>query len=143
MNETHTFSPNVTNQLVITGNYYSAPFQNSNNYQPILPTNVIWVSGDLGNTNYGGINYDFPQGRRVSGYQVIDDLSWTKGRSTLRFGYNFRRDNITDIQGVETITRSAKPQSKHLARVSLTSSTFSAFHPAQPFQLPSTTRVLR
>jgi hypothetical protein len=104
MNETHTFSPNIVNQLVLTGNYYSAPFQNTNNYTPVLPTNVIWVSGDLSNTNYGGINYDFPQGRRVAGYQIIDDISYTKGRNTLRLGYNFRRDNITDIQGVETTT---------------------------------------
>ena len=104
MNETHTFSPNIVNQLVITGNYYSAPFQNNNNYLPVAPSTLIFVSGDMSNTNYGGINYDFPQGRRVAGYQIIDDLSYTRGRNTMRFGYNFRRDNITDIQGVEVAT---------------------------------------
>jgi hypothetical protein len=104
MNETHTFSANLTNQLVLTGNYYSAPFLNSNNYAPVAPSTIIFITGDLGNTNYGGINYNFPQGRRVAGYQVIDDISYTKGKNTLRLGYNFRRDNITDIQGVEAIT---------------------------------------
>jgi hypothetical protein len=104
MNETHTFSPNLTNQLVITGNYYSAPFLNSNNYEPVAPSTIFFDSGDLANTTYGGINYDFPQGRRVAGYQVIDDVSYTKGRNTMHFGYNFRRDNITDIQGVLTIS---------------------------------------
>jgi hypothetical protein len=104
MNETHTFSPNIVNQLVITGNYYSAPFLNSNNYESVAPSTVIFQSGDLANTNYGGINYDFPQGRRVAGYQVIDDVSYTKGRHSMHFGYNFRRDNITDIQGVLTVS---------------------------------------
>jgi hypothetical protein len=104
MNETHTFSPNIVNQLVITGNYYSAPFQNSNNFTPVAPSTIIFESGDLANTNYGGINYDFPQGRRVAGYQVIDDVSYTKGRNSMHFGYNFRRDNITDIQGILTIS---------------------------------------
>jgi len=104
MNETHTFSPNLVNQLVVTGNYYSAPFQNNNNYGPVAPSTIEFQSGDLSNTFYGGINYDFPQGRRVAGYQVIDDVNYTKGRNTIHFGYNFRRDNITDIQGVETVT---------------------------------------
>jgi Carboxypeptidase regulatory-like domain len=104
MNETHTFSPNIVNQLVLTGNYYSAPFENSNNFTPVAPSTIIFESGDLGNTNYGGINFDFPQGRRVAGYQIIDDLSYTKGRHSMHFGYNFRRDNITDIQGVLTIS---------------------------------------
>ena len=104
MNETHTFSPNFVNQLVLTGNYYSAPFQNNNNYQSVAPSTIIYITGDLSNTNYGGINYDFPQGRRVAGYQIIDDANYTKGRHNIHFGYNFRRDNITDIQGVETIT---------------------------------------
>jgi hypothetical protein len=103
MNETHNFSANLVNQLVITGNYYSAPFLNSNNYSPVAPSTIAFLTGDLGNTDYGGENYVFPQGRRVAGYQIIDDVNYTKGRNTVRFGYNFRRDNITDIQGVETI----------------------------------------
>jgi hypothetical protein len=104
MNETHTFSPNLVNQLVLTGNYYSAPFLNSNNFTPVAPSTIIFESGDLANTNYGGENFDFPQGRRVAGYQIIDDISYTKGRHNMHFGYNFRRDNITDIQGVLTIS---------------------------------------
>jgi Carboxypeptidase regulatory-like domain len=104
MNETHTFSPNIVNQLVVTGNYYSAPFQNNNNYLPVAPSTIIFESGDMGNTTYGGINFDFPQGRRVAGYQIIDDVSWTKGRNSIHFGYNFRRDNITDIQGIRAVT---------------------------------------
>ena len=104
LNETHSFSPNFINQLVLTGNYYSAPFLNSNNYTPVAPSTIIFITGDLQNTSYGGENYAFPQGRRVAGYQIIDDVNYTKGRNTLHFGYNLRRDNITDIQGVETVS---------------------------------------
>ncbi len=103
MNETHTFTPNFTNQLVVTGNYYSAPFQNSNNFSPVAPSTILFITGDLGNTAYGGEDYAFPQGRRVSGYQVIDDVTYNKGRNTVRFGYNIRRDNVSDLQGVETV----------------------------------------
>jgi hypothetical protein len=106
MNETHSFTPNLVNQLVVTGNYYSAPFENTNNYQPIAPFTFIPITGTLG--YYGGEDYAFPQGRNVSGYQVIDDVSWTKGRNTIRFGYNIRRDNITDIQGEETVAPAAE-----------------------------------
>jgi hypothetical protein len=102
MSETHTFTDNFVNQLVLTGNYYSAPFQNANNYRPVAPFTFSWIDGDLGNNTYGGIDYAFPQGRRVAGYQIIDDASYSKGRNTIHFGYNFRRDNITDLQGART-----------------------------------------
>lgn len=108
INETHTFSQNLTNQLVVAGNYYSAPFQNTNNYLPVAPFTFSFIDGDLANTNYGGSNYAFPQGRRVAGYQIIDDVSLTKGRHTIRWGYNFRRDNITDL-----------PQSRAIAPLEL------------------------
>ncbi|SEG17317.1 TonB-dependent Receptor Plug Domain [Bryocella elongata] len=98
MSEAHSFTPNLTNQLVVTGNWYSAPFQNTNNYLPIAPfTFVPNLDGDLYEQYYGGDDYAFPQGRRVTGYQVIDDVSWTRGRHTVRFGYNIRRDNVTDL----------------------------------------------
>jgi hypothetical protein len=107
MNETHSFTPNFANQLVVTGNYYSAPFVNGNptaTVQAAAPSTVEFENGGLGSSAdfYGGIDYAFPQGRRVAGYQVIDDISWTRGRNTVRGGYNIRRDNITDIQGEET-----------------------------------------
>ena len=36
----------------------------------------------------------FPQGRNVTEYQFVDDLSWTKGVHDLKFGANFRRYDI-------------------------------------------------
>jgi hypothetical protein len=101
INETHSFTPNLVNQLVVTGNYYSAPFKNANPVAAVAaaaPSTFAFISGDTSSigATYGGIDYAFPEGRNVAGYQVIDDISWTKGRNTLRGGYNIRRDNITD-----------------------------------------------
>jgi hypothetical protein len=113
INETHTFTQNLTNQLIVTGNYYSAPFKNANPQAAVIaaaPSTFLFLSSDAqngANGTYGGINYAFPEGRNVAGYQVIDDISWTKGRNTLRGGYNIRRDNITDSlqpRSVEPLT---------------------------------------
>ena len=39
----------------------------------------------------------FPQGRDVGQGQLIDDLSITHGRHTLKFGENFRRNRVSDF----------------------------------------------
>ncbi len=72
----------------------------------MAPFTFIPITGSV--ATYGGEDYAFPQGRNVSGYQIIDDVSYTKGRNTLRVGYNLRRDNITDIQGEETVAPAAE-----------------------------------
>jgi hypothetical protein len=104
LNETHTFTPNLTNQFLLTGNYYRAIFTNTNSAvaNAAAPHTIIFLDGDLGNTNLGGIDYDFPQGRNVTGYQVIDDLSYNKGRHTIRVGFNIRRNDVTDFPQVES-----------------------------------------
>jgi Carboxypeptidase regulatory-like domain len=107
LNETHSFSPNMTNQFIFAAAYYRAIFTNTNQAaaNAVVPNSYIFLDGGLAsNTNSalpysgtpGGENFDFPQGRNVTGYQFIDDLSWTRGSHTLRFGYSFRRDDITD-----------------------------------------------
>ena len=59
----------------------------------------------------GSADYAFPQGRNVTGYQFVDDLSWTKGKHTFKFGYTFRRDDITDYTPSEhNITLTAGPE---------------------------------
>jgi hypothetical protein len=107
LNETHSFSPNMTNQFIFAAAYYRAIFTNTNQAaaNAVVPYGYIFLDGGLSNnTNSalpysgvpGGLNWDFPQGRNVTGYQFIDDLNWTHGNHTLKFGYSFRRDDITD-----------------------------------------------
>ena len=89
----HVFSPNVTNQFVYAGSYYRAIFV-QNACCGGVPFSVIGEGFNL--TQVGGLAYDFPQGRNVTQYQFVDDVSWTKGNHAFKFGGNFRRYDITD-----------------------------------------------
>lgn len=111
LNETHTFSPNVTNQFLFALIYYRAIFTNTNQAaaNQIVPYTLVWLNGSLG-TNaveglVGGENYAWPQGRNVTGYQFADDLSFNRGAHTIKVGWSFRRDDVTDFDpSVRSIT---------------------------------------
>ncbi len=97
LNETHTFTPNIVNQFVFATIYYRAIFTNTNQAaaNAIAPFNIYaWLDGSF--YNFGGLDAIWPQGRNVTGYQFVDDLSWNKGRHTIKVGYSFRRDDVTD-----------------------------------------------
>jgi hypothetical protein len=96
INWNHVFSPTKTNQLILSGMWYSAIFgPQSIGAQSVYP-------GTLENfdtsawANMGGIDYDFPQGRNVSQVQVVDDFTWSKGNHTFRFGGNYRYNKVSD-----------------------------------------------
>ena len=95
LSETHTFSPTVVNQFILTGQYYSARFgpPDYNAVLAVFPT-VVRFSPALF-ANMGGEGYNWPQGRRVTQYQVIDDVSKTAGAHNLKFGVNFHRIDLT------------------------------------------------
>ncbi|MBV8114061.1 MAG: carboxypeptidase regulatory-like domain-containing protein [Silvibacterium sp.] len=112
--ETHSFSPNVTNQLLIYGAYYGAVFQPPNPAlnQATFPGGFEFL--DNQNTNPGTPGYGtttqfnilnlygyFSNGRNVSLYGVGDDFSMNRGTHTVRLGWNFKRDNITDYDLLE------------------------------------------
>ncbi len=98
----HVFSPNLTNQFVYAGSYYRAIFTQAGCCAG-FPFTVIGsgLTDDAGNpidlTRVGGLAYDFPQGRNVTQYQFVDDLSWTRGNHAFKFGANFRRYDISDF----------------------------------------------
>ena len=120
LNETHTFSPTLTNQFLFAASYYRAIFTNTNatslastipfvlipegyaSNDPVTGVNpVTGYANDWDLTGaqadwIGNIDYALPQGRNVTGYQFADDLSWTRGQHTFKFGWTMRRDDITD-----------------------------------------------
>ena len=102
LNETHVFSPTVTNQFVFAAIYYRAIFTNTSAAaaNKIAPFSLFFISGDLANngaaTSLGGIDFVFPQGRNVTGYQFVDDFSVTKGNHSYKAGFALRRDDVTD-----------------------------------------------
>ena len=112
VNWTHTFSPTVLNQFVGSVLYYSAFFSDPNQaaaqaaFGDGAGHGFALIDEDTSAFSIlGGENYAFPQGRNVTQYQLIDDLSITRGPHALKMGFNFRRNDITDgIFGARAVT---------------------------------------
>lgn len=93
----HTVGANGVNQLILAGSWYSAIFQppNINAAIALMPYQLDFTSGQFATP--GGANYaTWPQGRNVTQYQIEDDYSLQKGAHNLKFGVNFRRNDLTD-----------------------------------------------
>ncbi len=113
LDETHTFSSNMTNQFLFGASYYRAIFTNTN-ASKLASSNIPFVLIPEANATAGAwdisgnpadwigdIDYALPQGRNVTGYQFTDDLTWLRGRHNWKFGYTFRRNDITDYTSSE------------------------------------------
>ncbi len=107
LNYTHIFSPRVVNNFIFSNLLYSALF-NSPNLSAALtlfPGNL--VSSDTALTPLGSgagqfpFGVLFPQGRNVEQWQIVDDLSITRGNHDFKLGINFRRDDVSDFTAGE------------------------------------------
>jgi hypothetical protein len=90
---THTFGPTVVNEFNPGFFWYSAlfgpVFQQALAVSPFQydgPFTSIWSTGTAG----------YPQGRKVTNWQLIDNLTWTRGTHVFKFGENMRRTLISD-----------------------------------------------
>ena len=113
LNDTYTFSPNLTNQFIAGALYWSAVFKSAN-----VPAALASSPTEFDQANNGGTNstagvgqptfftasttlgtpwIDFPGGTNTTQYQVVDDLSWLKGNHNIKFGFDFKRVDFTDI----------------------------------------------
>jgi hypothetical protein len=107
LNYTHIFSPNVVNNFIFSNLEYSAIFGSPNlgAALALFPGNLI--SSDTALTPLGsgsGLfpgNFFFPQGRNVEQWQIVDDLSITRGKHDFKLGVNFRRDDVSDLTASE------------------------------------------
>ncbi len=112
-NDSYSFSPNLINSAVVAANWYTAFFgaENPSAATAALPFWAYFNVGADGSgspenpgfTNLGLPGY-FPQGRNVTQYQLEDDVSWTRGKNSFKFGGNFRRDLISDFDAEEYTT---------------------------------------
>lgn len=93
-NWSHVFGNASVNQFIASGSYYSAIFKPENQAAALAAFPYGMIGTEF--TGLGGENYIFPQGRNVTQYQAVDDFSTTHGNHTLKFGINFRRNDITD-----------------------------------------------
>src|SRR5579872_833906 len=96
LSETHTFGSNKVNNFIASLQWYSALFTMTN---PTAEFQTLAQTVAFGDNSLFPLNNDgtaFPQGRSVTQYGIVDDFSWTRGRHGLRFGVNFRRDDVSD-----------------------------------------------
>ena len=95
--ETHLFSPNLINEFNFSTMWYATPFVNTNPAAAaaLTPYTLVFLDGSF--STLGGELNLFPQGRNLTQYQFNDDVSWTRGNQTFKFGGTFRRDDTTDL----------------------------------------------
>ncbi len=111
LQETHVFSPETVNQFNTSFLWYSAIFQPANLSATLaaFPTTLRFAGQAL--ANMGGIDYDWPQGRKVTQYQLSDDVSSIHGAHNIGVGVSFIRDLTNDhdfgiLSSGETLSQS-------------------------------------
>jgi hypothetical protein len=95
---TRVLTPNVVNQFNPGVSWYSSLFL-PNNYAQVLNTFPIVLSGGSSNapfTTVGGNDQTYTQGRKVTQWQISDNLVWIHERHTFKFGENSRRLDVSD-----------------------------------------------
>ena len=105
---THLFTPTLVNQFNPGASWYSSLFL-PNQYPQVLHTFPIVVAGGSSNapfTTLGGNDQTYTQGRKVTQWQINDNLIWTHLRHSFKFGENSRRLDISDYDLGEGIVPS-------------------------------------
>ena len=95
---THVFSSNLVDQFNPGASWYSSIFE-PNNYSEVLeafPIMLVSGSDAVPFTTIGGNNNTYPQGRKVTQWQINDNLTWTHEKHTWKFGINTRRIDISN-----------------------------------------------
>lgn len=93
----HTQGANIVNSFTVNGSHYSAIFAYPNQSATLAaqPVEVNFSGGALYTVGRGYTT--FPQGRNVTQYGFVDDVNWTLGRNTVKFGANYSRYDISDF----------------------------------------------
>jgi hypothetical protein len=113
LNDTYSFTPNLTNQFIAASLYTAGVFGPANLASTLASSPTEFNESNDGGTNslaglgqssffanataLGAVWDDFPGGTNTSQYQFVDGLSWTKGTHNIRVGVDFKRYNFTDI----------------------------------------------
>ncbi len=95
---THLFSSNLVNQFNPGASWYSSIFE-PNNFAQVRQTFPIMLAAGTNNapfTTIGGNDNTYPQGRKVTQWQINDNLIWTRGKNSYKFGVNTRRIDVSD-----------------------------------------------
>jgi Carboxypeptidase regulatory-like domain/TonB-dependent Receptor Plug Domain len=113
LNDRYVFSTNVINELIVGALYSSSIFEPANLNAGLASSPTEFDQAADGGTNtFAGVGQstfftasttlgspwvDFPGGTNSTQYQILDDLSWTKGKHNVKFGLDFLRYDMTDV----------------------------------------------
>jgi len=95
---THVFNSALVNQFNPGASWYSSIFE-PNNYSDVqnaFPIVLASGSDAVPFTTIGGNDNTYPQGRKVTQWQMNDNLTWTVGKHTWKFGINTRRLDVSN-----------------------------------------------
>jgi Carboxypeptidase regulatory-like domain/TonB-dependent Receptor Plug Domain len=104
LNYTHVFNPTVVNNFVFSNLWYSAIFKSSNLAAGLSAFPEVLCAADTSMSCLGPTGgeapfaFYFPQGRNVEQWQLVDDLSVSRGKHNFKMGGNFRRDDVSDYR---------------------------------------------
>jgi len=95
---TRLFGSNLVNQFNPGASWYSSIFEPNNFSQVLGAFPIVLASGSdsVPFTTIGGDDNTYPQGRKVTQWQINDNLTWTHGKHTWKFGINTRRLDVSD-----------------------------------------------
>jgi hypothetical protein len=97
VNWRHVFGNSLTNAFTATLSHYVAQFtQDSSAVNSEFPYGGVYNAFNQSFSNINAQVSAFPQGRNITQYQFIDDISWVRGKHTFKFGANFRRYDVSD-----------------------------------------------
>jgi len=90
---TYVINPSLVNNFVGSGSWYTAIFGVANFAQTsqLMPERL-----SVSDAGWSSLGAGFPTGRNVGQAQLVDDLTWVKGKHTIKTGINYRFDKITD-----------------------------------------------
>ncbi len=103
ISETHTFGSTAVNQFNGSALFYSAAFLLSNPSASVAALQAPYSFIGAPFSRVGGESFQFPQGRRVFQYQIIDDLSKIVGKHTFRIGFSWLHDNVSELGFQENV----------------------------------------
>ena len=95
---THIFSPALINQFNPGASWYSSIFEPNQYAQVQQSFPIVLASGgdSVPFTTIGGNDNTYPQGRKVTQWQINDNLTWTHGEHTWKLGINTRRLDVSN-----------------------------------------------
>jgi outer membrane receptor protein involved in Fe transport len=98
----HVFTPTITNQVLAGVNYFNQVFNDFNNSFDMASLGLVTGSSLSGAANikitgFDPIGLTPPEGRNDITGHLTDDLNWTVGKHTFKFGGEFRQAQLDEF----------------------------------------------